>query len=196
MLKKTHKDQLRSQLQQQRQALTKPQQSVYSQQICQQVTQSDCFQNAQHIAFYTPVKGEANPLPLQQEAANKSFYLPVLSPIKKFHLIFVKINANTCYENNIYSIPEPLYTSQDIIATEDLDLVIMPLVATDRTGNRMGMGGGYYDRSFAYKQTATISTPKLLGFAYDFQLISKLSAEPWDIPLDYIATNSKFHTSR
>jgi len=191
MHKKADKDSLRRRLQQQRQALTKSQQSVYSQQICQHVAQSDCFKNAQHIAFYTAVKGEANPLPLQQ-TANKSFYLPVLSSTKKFHLIFVKVDASTQYKNNIYSIPEPIYKPKDIIATEKLDLVIMPLVAADRKGNRMGMGGGYYDRSFAFKQIATINTPKLLGFAYDFQLINALNAAPWDIPLEYIATNAEF----
>jgi 5-formyltetrahydrofolate cyclo-ligase len=189
------KKKLRTQLQQQRNALTPPQQAHTSQQICQHITQAKCFKNAQHIAFYTPVKGEATPLPLQQNT-EKSYYLPALSTQKKHHLVFVKINPKTRYKNNQYAIPEPLYTAKDTRPAEALDLVIMPLVAVDRTGNRMGMGGGYYDRSFAFKQKQETTTPLLLGFAYDFQLISKLSAEPWDIPLDYIATNSKFHTSR
>lgn len=186
-----NKNPLRTQLQQQRKTLAITQQTAYSQQICQHISQSNCFKTAQHIAFYTPVNGEANPLPLQQ-MADKSYYLPVLSSQKKHPLIFVKINKKTQYKNNIYAIPEPIYNAEDIISAEKLDLVIMPLVAADKSGNRMGMGGGYYDRSFAFKQTSPTDTPQLLGFAYDFQLVEQLVANPWDIPLDYIATNNAF----
>ncbi|MCK5917821.1 MAG: 5-formyltetrahydrofolate cyclo-ligase [Cocleimonas sp.] len=191
MNKENQKNKLRRQLQQQRNALTITQQTHYSQKICQQVSQANCFEAAQHIAFYTPVKGEGNPLPLQ-EKTNKSFYLPVLSTENKFHLIFVKVDSNTKYKNNIYAIPEPIYTPQDIIPATQLDLVIMPLVAADKEGYRMGMGGGYYDRSFAFKQAENADFPKLLGFAYDFQLIDKTTPEPWDIPLDFIATDKTF----
>jgi 5-formyltetrahydrofolate cyclo-ligase len=107
-------------------------------------------------------------------------------------LIFVKIDKKTQYKKNIYAIPEPIYTAKDIISSEDLDLVIMPLVATDKEGNRMGMGGGYYDRSFAFKKDKKTNYPQLLGFAYDFQLISSIYPEPWDVPLDFIASNKEF----
>jgi 5-formyltetrahydrofolate cyclo-ligase len=192
MDKESQKNILRSQLQQQRNSLTAKQQSLYSKQICQQVFQANCFKNAQHIAFYTPVKGEANPLPLQSEKTSKSFYLPILSSENKYHLHFVKVDSNTQYKNNIYAIPEPIYSPQDIIPVEQLDLVIMPLVAADKEGHRMGMGGGYYDRSFAFKLNAEVSYPQLLGFAYDFQLVDRLIAEPWDVPLDFIATDREF----
>ncbi|MCK5896849.1 MAG: 5-formyltetrahydrofolate cyclo-ligase [Cocleimonas sp.] len=188
---KISKNTLRIQLRQQRHVLTKKQQANYSQQICQQVAQSSCFRKAQNIAFYTPVQGEASPLPLQK-MANKSFYLPVLSSAQAFHLIFIKINKETQYKKNIYGIPEPIHTTKDIIPSEKLDLVIMPLVAVDKEGNRMGMGGGYYDRSFAFKKDQKISYPQLLGFAYDFQLVEAISTEPWDVPLDFIASNKEF----
>ena len=186
------KNKLRNQLQQQRASLGIMEQALYSEMICKHVVGSNCFKNAQHIAFYTPVKGEADPLGLHSlDIANKSFYLPVLSPQKSFHLIFVKINDETRYKNNIYGIPEPIYTAEDIMPAEKLDLVIMPLVAVDRAGNRMGMGGGYYDRSFAFKKEPKINSPQLLGFAYDFQLLDSLSAEAWDVPLDFITTNQE-----
>ncbi|HIO92227.1 MAG TPA: 5-formyltetrahydrofolate cyclo-ligase [Leucothrix mucor] len=184
-------DKIRSQLQQQRERLTTSQQLLLSQQICQQISDSAIFQAAQHIAFYTPVKSEASPLPLRKNS-QKSFYLPLLSTQQYHHLFFVKIDGTTQYENNIYNIPEPLYTQADIIATENLDLVIMPLVAADKKGNRVGMGGGYYDRSFAFKQKLPISSkPILMGFAYDFQLVNNLMTEKWDVPLDYLATNKE-----
>ncbi len=65
----------------------------------------------------------------------------------------------------------------------------MPLLGFDAEGNRLGMGGGYYDRSFAFKQSH-INTPILLGFAYDFQQVDTLTPEPWDIRLDIIATEN------
>ncbi len=187
------KNKLRAQLQQKRNALSKEQQADYSQKICHQVITSDCFKKAQKIAFYMPVKGEANPLALQ-ENNNKTFYLPVLSSQQAFHLIFVKIDTKTHYKNNRYAIPEPIYKEKDTVPATQLDLVIMPLVAVDRKGNRMGMGGGYYDRTFAFKNNKKINQPQLLGFAYDFQLVPSLSAAIWDIPLDYIATNNTFLT--
>ena len=187
------KNKLRTQLQQQRNALSKAQQADYAKQICDQVSLSNCFKEAKHIAFYTPVKGEANPLSLQQ-TPNKLFYLPVLSSEQKHSLIFVKIERNTQYKKNIYAIPEPIYTAKDIIPAEQLDLVIMPLVVADKTGNRMGMGGGYYDRSFSFKNNNSINQPQLLGFSYDFQIVEKLVSEPWDIPLDFLATNKELYT--
>ena len=67
----------------------------------------------------------------------------------------------------------------------------------DREGNRLGMGGGYYDRSFEFKTKLSInSKPILMGFAYDFQLVDSLSAEAWDVPLNYIATNKEFISIR
>jgi len=186
------KDSLRLRLQQQRKSLSTAQRDRLSYDICQQISTSSIFQSAQHIAFYTPVKGEANPLFLQKNT-DKDFYLPLLSSHKKHHLFFVEIDDKTHYKNNIYGIPEPLYQTKDIMPIERLDLVIMPLVAMDREGNRLGMGGGYYDRSFAFKKNLSAdSKPLLIGFAYDFQLVDRLNAEEWDVPLNYFATNTEF----
>ena len=183
------KNTLRSQLQQRRSMIRASERKFYSEKICQQTIKSSFFQTAQHIAFYTPVKGEANPLYLQKYS-DKCFYLPLLSQQKKHHLYFVKIDNDTEYKKNIYGIPEPLHTAEDIIPIKDLDLVIMPLVAMDKKGNRLGMGGGYYDRSFAFKKNLdNLSKPILMGFAYDFQLVDHLTAEKWDVPLDYLVTN-------
>ncbi len=185
------KNKLRLKLQQQRRALNTTQREILSHNICQQIRVSSVFQLAQHIAFYTPVKGEANPLSLMKNS-DKNFYLPLLSSQKKYHLFFVKIDSQTQYKNNRYGIPEPLHQTKDIIPLEALDLVIMPLVAMDRKGNRLGMGGGYYDRSFEFKKSLTINTkPTLMGFAYDFQLVNNLSPEKWDVPLDYLVTNKE-----
>jgi 5-formyltetrahydrofolate cyclo-ligase len=69
-------------------------------------------------------------------------------------------------------------------------LVLLPLVAFDATGNRLGMGGGYYDRSFAFKKSLPpASKPILVGIAHQLQKVAALSVEHWDIVMDTIATN-------
>lgn len=188
---KLNNKRLRKTMQQQRQALTPQQQAEQSQRICQLIHAAPVFQKAQHVAFYTPIKGEANPLALQQQSQHKTFYLPVLTFEKKQPLIFVKIEPKTRYKNNQYGIPEPYYDIDDIMPRDKLDLVIMPLVVCDTNGNRLGMGGGYYDRSFAFKKGIDSKqlSPLLIGFAYNFQVVENLSPEAWDVPLDYLATD-------
>ncbi|MGD4317440.1 5-formyltetrahydrofolate cyclo-ligase, partial [Xanthomonas citri pv. citri] len=68
-----------------------------------------------------------------------------------------------------------------------LDVLFMPLVAADKIGNRIGMGGGYYDRTLAKAK----NKPLKIGWAYDFQLVDKLDSNPWDIKLDALITPSK-----
>jgi 5-formyltetrahydrofolate cyclo-ligase len=78
-----------------------------------------------------------------------------------------------------------------------LDLVLAPLVAFDAHGNRLGMGGGFYDRSFAYllRHTRWLR-PRLIGLAYDFQRQSRLPSQAWDVPLQAIATDQHLYLSR
>jgi 5-formyltetrahydrofolate cyclo-ligase len=92
---------------------------------------------------------------------------------------------------NRYGILEPPINNQRLTPTWSLDLVLMPLVAFDAKGNRLGMGAGFYDRTFDVHNHPYRPKPKLLGLAYDFQETSGLKPEPWDVPLDYIVTPSR-----
>ena len=74
-----------------------------------------------------------------------------------------------------------------MLKASELNVLFMPLVAADKIGNRMGMGGGYYDRTLAKAK----SKPLKIGWAYDFQLVDKLDSNPWDIKLDALITPSK-----
>ena len=65
----------------------------------------------------------------------------------------------------------------------------MPLVAFSAAGTRLGMGGGYYDRSFAFRHGRG-APPRLVGVGYGFQREDALAAEPWDVPLDAVATEA------
>jgi len=73
-------------------------------------------------------------------------------------------------------------------------LIFLPLVAFDNAGNRLGMGGGYYDRTLAWKQRRRYwHGSRLIGVAYGFQQLERLPVESWDIGLDGILTDRQYH---
>src|SRR5687767_13746260 len=86
---------------------------------------------------------------------------------------------------NRFGIPEPTGRR---CAPQQLDLVLLPLVAFDRRGARLGMGGGFYDRTFAFLRVAGRRKPRLVGLAHHFQEVAQLPREPWDVPLAAIVT--------
>ncbi len=191
---KKQKQTLRQILRKKRSLLSNTELQQKSRQICKQIIDSELFKSARNVGFYHAVGGEADPSCLCQTHQNKQFFLPVLSARgttdKPDSLLFCPISANTQYQHNRFKIPEPVYTPDQLITADELDLLIMPLVGFDKNGNRLGMGGGFYDRSLAFKQNQTNSKPALLGFAYDFQELEQLNSEPWDIRLEWIATES------
>lgn len=194
------KQSIRRHITQQRNQLTKKQQQQHSEKIAHHLRQSKRFIHAKHIAYYFPITGEADPTLLQKTPQNtahnhkKTFYLPIVAQQGESSLLFARTHENTCYKKNKYGIKEPIYHANDLLPANELDVVITPLVGFDHQGNRLGMGGGYYDRTFAFKSqniTNTLQkTPFLMGYAYDFQQITQLHAEHWDIPLNGIVTES------
>ena len=158
--------------------------------------QQPVFRNARHIALYLPVRGEADPRGLRRHALpRQQFYLPVLSPFRHDkRLWFIRWNAQTRFRLNRFRIPEPLPHYRQQRTARWLDLIITPLVAFDRSGTRLGMGGGFYDRTFAFKRRTNLRTsrPPLIGIAYDFQAIDKLERQPWDIPLNALVSETQF----
>ena len=126
----------------------------------------------------------------------KQVYLPVLDPDLHNQLLFVHYHNNTPMCRYKYAIAEPATPYQKSIPAADLDLVLLPLVAFDDSGNRMGMGGGYYDRSFAFMMDDAVGcaekkVPLLLGLAHQLQQVEQLAVESWDIPLSGIVTDQR-----
>lgn len=184
----TSKHNLRKIVQNKRALLTTLEQKQKSISIIENVANSAVFKAAKHIAIYHAVGGEANPENLKSHV--KHFYLPVLPDTRDLGLFFAPITDLTQYKNNKFSIPEPVCSKNEYISPESLDLVVMPLLGFDLKGNRLGMGGGYYDRCFSFKKSNSLK-PLLLGFAYDFQEVDEIETEPWDIGFDLIATETR-----
>lgn len=151
------------------------------------------FRRARSIAAYLANDGEIDPMPIIRLCwrLGKQVYLPVLHPTRHNRLWFIPYNANTAMVKNKYGIQEPVMAAAQRRAAWALDLVLLPLVAFDAQGNRMGMGGGYYDRTFSFKsQRKGLQGPRLLGLAHEIQRVEKLEVKGWDIPLTAIVSDS------
>lgn len=190
---------LRREMRARRIALTSDETLQAAARIAGHLATQPVFLCSRRIAAYLPVAGEADPRPLIQRAweLGKSVYLPALVPFGANRLWFLPFGPKTKLVYNRYGIPEPEVSPRKRIRPTILDLVLTPLVAFDPAGNRVGMGGGFYDNSFAFLRNRTIwRKPALLGIAYEFQRVDRLSPQPWDIPLAGAVTEAGLWTWR
>jgi 5-formyltetrahydrofolate cyclo-ligase len=157
------------------------------------------FQMGKRIACYLPIRGEVDATPIINAIwqTNKSCYLPIINPQNNVNsLCFIKYAFGDILKKNKFNIYEPLYDENKIIPADQLDLVIMPLVGFDQNCNRIGYGGGFYDRTFAFKPTQKITIsakPIMIGIAYEIQKTTSFVPEKWDIPLYKIITEENIY---
>lgn len=192
------KKKLRARVRAQRRALSPKQQKTANNRLKKQLESSLILLRAKHIALYLGTDGEICPRLLIPHylKRKKHLYLPVLHPIKKNHMVFCPLTTNTKLKKNKFGILEPDFKGSIGMSPRFLSLVLMPLVAFDTLGNRMGMGGGYYDRAFEFKQKTSRHSPKLIGLAHELQKQEKLQTETWDIPLFAVLTDQKIYHSK
>lgn len=145
---------------------------------------------AKRVALYLTHDGELATAPLiaalWREGVNT--YLPRLHPFNAGQLLFLHYTKTSIIQPNQFGILEPKLDVRDVMPIDELDVVITPLVAFDAKGNRMGMGGGYYDRTLA--NWTTKGKPLPMGYAHDCQRVGQLPCEHWDVPLPIIVTPS------
>ncbi len=141
------------------------------------------------VAFYLANDGEPDLSGLIDFCwkHNIATSLPVLHPITKKHLLMLDYSSRTVMHYNRFGIAEPILACQAIRLLGQHDVVFMPLVGFDKNGNRLGMGGGFYDRTLANVRQLEVR-PKLIGIAHDCQQADALPIQPWDVPLDAIIT--------
>jgi 5-formyltetrahydrofolate cyclo-ligase len=168
----------------------------HSQLMARQAHKCRALQTGKRIAFYFAADGEMDPTPLIERAikTGKKCYLPVLQQRPANALWFSRYDITTPLKLNRFGIPEPDMHHRRTITPWGLDLILLPLVAFDLAGNRLGMGGGYYDRTLSFRlKRKHWKGPKLIGLAHDFQCIDTLPRNPWDIPLDGVITERHFY---
>lgn len=145
------------------------------------------YHQAQRIAAYFAVNGEISLEPLIDHALaqGKQIYLPNLD---QKSLRFSPYFREQKMRINKFKLPEPDVSDDEMLEPKDLDLVLAPLVVFDPDRNRIGMGGGFYDRSFAFRKQG-IDKPILIGVAHELQKVDRLIPEEWDVRLDMVVTD-------
>lgn len=144
------------------------------------------LQHAQHLAAYVACRGEFDPSAIVPIMSSKQWYLPVVAGQDQ-PLRFMTYQPGDALTPNVFGIPEPPAGKE--IAPAQLDLVITPLVGFDEQGFRLGMAGGFYDRSFAFRHHHN-GPPWLIGVAYEVQKIPLQTPRDWDVRLDAVVTEA------
>ena len=183
---------LRQQLRQKRRSLSRAQQQQASRNLLKVLSAQPVWQNSKHIAVYLARDGEIDPQLLIEDAweKGKTIYLPVIDPLNRHTMTFLPWHPNTITVKNKYGIPEPDIRRYKPRPAWALDMVLLPLTGFDASGKRMGMGGGYYDRTFAFINKGTKPRqPVLAGLAHECQRVHQIPVDNWDIPLSKIYTD-------
>jgi len=188
---------LRRRLRAARRLLSPNDQRLHAAALTRILGQERQFRCARRIAAFWPANGELDPRPLLAAAARRgtaSTFLPVLRPERQRRLWFVRYAPGDTLTTNRFGIPEPRHGRQGQHPTWALDLILVPLVGFDADCNRLGMGGGYYDRTLAFlRQRRHWQRPRLIGIAHECQRVTRLVPRPWDVPLDAVATERRIY---
>jgi len=182
------RDALRAEMRGARRQLDAASQAAAAQALRAQLIAQPEYAAAARISAYFAVRGEIDMAPLIECAGadGKQIYLPVLDGD---YLLFAPWAPGEPLEKRPFGLLEPAVSRDALIEPRELDLALVPLVAFDAAGNRLGMGGGYYDRSFAFLREGA-TRPVFCGVAHELQRVDALDAESWDVPLQMVATDA------
>ncbi|MES1930731.1 5-formyltetrahydrofolate cyclo-ligase [Salinisphaera dokdonensis CL-ES53] len=162
-----------------------------SQRACERIARLPLFKRARDIGLYWPMTHEADPWPLFEAfSARQKPYLP---RVVDGSLRFIAIDPTRFrHRRSALGITEPVDGLQRPVTA--LDLLIVPLAAFDSAARRIGMGGGFYDRTLAQVAAGGgYRGPRLLGLAFDVQRVARIEARPWDVPLDAVAAPARVY---
>lgn len=188
--------QLRRQLRQLRRQLSPLEQRRASRALHQRIAHNPVFRRARHIALYLAADGEIDPRTLLQAAQQRSkqVYLPVLRRWPRNRMDFQQVRPGETLVRNRYGIAEPAQCRARQRPAWTLDLLLLPLVGFDAHGGRLGMGGGFYDRSLAYlARRKNWHKPTMLGLAHECQRVDKLPLAEWDVRLTAVVTPRRWY---
>ncbi len=156
--------------------------------LCARLVELEAYRDAERIAAYFAVNGEIGLAPLIERALadGKQVFLPNLD---REALRFAAYFEGQKMRTNRFRLPEPDVSDAEMLAPQALDLVLAPLTVFDAGHNRIGMGGGFYDRSFAFRKDPANTRPQLIGVAHELQKVDRIEPEDWDVRLDLVVTD-------
>ncbi|MBK5965608.1 5-formyltetrahydrofolate cyclo-ligase [Thiocystis minor] len=183
-----------------RRQLTPRQHRQHAARVTRRLSHHRLYLRARRIALYWPTDGELDPRPLltHAHACGKTCYLPILKPRNtrwgRGKLWFARFRPGDRMRPNCFGIPEPIACGRQLKLPWHLDLLLMPLVGFDADCHRLGMGGGFYDRTLAYLRLhQSWQRPRLIGLAHNCQRIDRIEPRPWDIPLESVITECRIY---
>jgi 5-formyltetrahydrofolate cyclo-ligase len=180
--------QLRQDLRARRRALPAAQRIAAADALANQLLSLPFAPSSGHVAGYWAMDGEIALHAWQLRLPSGCVYcLPVLCDDQR--LRFAPWRPGDPLVSNRHGIPEPDLSPSSLLEPEMMALVVLPLVGFDDLGNRLGMGGGWYDRSFAFRHERS-APPHLVGAAFALQQVPSFEAESWDVRLDAVCTET------
>lgn len=182
------RQQLRRDLREKRRALTRAEQRAAARALLKRLAALTELRHTRHVALYWPMDGEIDPRGLARLARFRRhrFYLPVLQAFPAGTLRFAPWRPGDRLARNRFGIPEP--RGRDLRPARRLDALLLPLTGFDADGNRLGMGGGFYDRTLAFRRHGRCP-PLLVGVAHACQQVPALPVAAWDVPLARIVSD-------
>lgn len=192
-------EQIRQRCRLSRRTLTPLEQTRHGEAFAQLFDMAGLLLRSNRIAAYLSASGELDPSALFPliHRSRKRLFLPVLRPHPQRKLWFLHYPEKGPLIENRFGIAEPPLKHQHICLPWALDLIVVPLVAFDGRCNRLGMGGGFYDRTLAYlRHRKRWRKPLLVGAAHECQRVDKIATNEWDIPLDLVITESRIYRRR
>ncbi len=179
---------LRRDLRQRRRAIPAGERIVGAEKLAEHLLSLPFAPQTGYVAGYWAMDGEIALHVWQLRLpANVVYCLPVLHGD---HLRFAPWRPGDPLVSNRYGIPEPDLSPDSLLEATTLSLAVAPLVGFDQNGHRLGMGAGWYDRTFAFRHERA-APPWLVGAAFAAQQVDGMSAQAWDVPLDAVCTEQK-----
>jgi 5-formyltetrahydrofolate cyclo-ligase len=190
---------LRTQMRARRKRVTAREQAAAAQGLAGVVIRHRLLRPGMRIAVYQARGREADLSRIIAMARRRDcvLYLPAIIRHRTAVMDFIRFDADTRLRPNAFGIPEPDPATTQRIALRELDLILVPLLAVDTEGWRLGSGGGFYDRRLhRLRADRRWRRPRLIGVAYEFQRVARISHEPWDVPLDAVITEANLYPAR
>lgn len=181
---------LRQQLRQSRRSLTPLKQTLHSIRLSVNLFRRMTINKSDKVAVYLSTDGEISLHHVIKKLWRKQVkcFLPVIAP-KTGMLAFIAYSKSQTLTKNCYDISEPGYRRSKVYSIDKMNIILMPLVGFDRQGNRLGMGGGYYDKALGEKNyCASIRNKKVVGVAHTLQKVKHIPCANWDIKPELILT--------